>query len=148
MLKYDFYRGWYLPSNGTIANVVLHDLNLHFQDHKFEMLNIRNGESYNKNASWLLPRLIIRHRMAPLWMLYSVTLTFIFKVKHFLAIAFATNCTCSIPIRFCLDLHDPCLGVALVYNVVQWFQMCESSWDIQSLRHNAHFLFYVIWQSK
>ena len=26
----------------------------------------------------------IRHRMVPLWMLYSVTLTLIFKVKHFI----------------------------------------------------------------
>ena len=29
-----FYRGWYTPSNGTV-NVVLHDLNLHFQDQTF-----------------------------------------------------------------------------------------------------------------
>ena len=31
--KYDLHRIWYLPSNGTIANVVLSDLDLHFQGH-------------------------------------------------------------------------------------------------------------------
>ena len=31
-MKYgDIYRIWYLPSNGTIANVVLHDFDLRFQ---------------------------------------------------------------------------------------------------------------------
>ena len=35
MLKYDFYRGWYLKSNGTIAIGVLSDLDLHFQDQTF-----------------------------------------------------------------------------------------------------------------
>ena len=35
MLKYDFYSGWYSPSNGTIANVVLCDLDLHFQGKTF-----------------------------------------------------------------------------------------------------------------
>ena len=35
MLKYDFYRGWYLPSNETIVIVVLRDLDLHlFQGKK------------------------------------------------------------------------------------------------------------------
>ena len=35
MLKYDFYRGWYLLSNGTIGNIVPHDLDLHFQGQTF-----------------------------------------------------------------------------------------------------------------
>ena len=30
MLKNDFYRGWYLPSNGTIVNVELRDLDINF----------------------------------------------------------------------------------------------------------------------
>ena len=35
MLRYDFYRGYYLTSNGTIANDVLGDLDLHFQGQTF-----------------------------------------------------------------------------------------------------------------
>ena len=37
MLKYDFYRSWYLPSNGTIAIGVgaFRDLELHFQGQTF-----------------------------------------------------------------------------------------------------------------
>ena len=35
MLWYDFCTDWYLPSNGTDANVVLHYLYLHFQGQTF-----------------------------------------------------------------------------------------------------------------
>ena len=35
MFRDDFYTGCYLPSNGTIVNFVLHDLDLHFQDQTF-----------------------------------------------------------------------------------------------------------------
>ena len=35
MRKYDFYRGRYLPSNGTIVIGVLPDLDLHFQGQTF-----------------------------------------------------------------------------------------------------------------
>ena len=31
------YKGWYLPSNDTIANVVLHDLDLNFQGQTFQV---------------------------------------------------------------------------------------------------------------
>ena len=34
MLKYDFYRGWHLPSNGAILHVPHCDLDLYFQGHK------------------------------------------------------------------------------------------------------------------
>ena len=37
MIKYDFHRGCYLSSNGIIANVVLHDLDLYFQDQTFQV---------------------------------------------------------------------------------------------------------------
>ena len=33
MLKYDFYWLWYLPSNGTSANVILRDRDLNFRVH-------------------------------------------------------------------------------------------------------------------
>ena len=36
----------YLPSNGAAANVVHHDLDLHFSDHEFWNVNIlQNGDS-------------------------------------------------------------------------------------------------------
>ena len=35
MLKYVFYWGWYLPSNGTIADAVFHDLVLNFRGQTF-----------------------------------------------------------------------------------------------------------------
>ena len=37
VLKYDFYRGWYLPSNGNIANDVFHDLHQNFQGQTFQV---------------------------------------------------------------------------------------------------------------
>ena len=36
--RYDIYRFWYFLSNGVTADVVLHDLDLNFQRHKFETL--------------------------------------------------------------------------------------------------------------
>ena len=37
IIMYDIYRGSYLPSNGTIANVTLHDLDLNFQVQTFQV---------------------------------------------------------------------------------------------------------------
>ena len=39
---YDFYRGSYLTSNGTIANIVFHDLDLNFQDQTVKMAILTN----------------------------------------------------------------------------------------------------------
>ena len=36
MLKYNFYRSLYLPSNSNISNVVLRDLDLNFQGQTFQ----------------------------------------------------------------------------------------------------------------
>ena len=36
MFKNDFYKGWYLPSNETVANFVLRDLDLNFQEQNFQ----------------------------------------------------------------------------------------------------------------
>ena len=59
MLKCDFYRGWYSPSNVTIANVLLRDLDLNFQGHKFEtIISRKRWELLQKSIMWLLPRLI------------------------------------------------------------------------------------------
>ena len=37
MLKYAFYRERHLPSNGTTANVALHDLDLNFEGQTFHV---------------------------------------------------------------------------------------------------------------
>ena len=37
ILRYGFYRGWYLPSNETIANVVLRDFDQNFQRQTFQV---------------------------------------------------------------------------------------------------------------
>ena len=48
---------WYLPSNGTIANVVLHDLDLNFQSQKCETLIFqKRWEVSQKYVIWLLLR--------------------------------------------------------------------------------------------
>ena len=36
-MLYEFYRSRYLPLNGTIANVVFHDLDLNFQGQTFKL---------------------------------------------------------------------------------------------------------------
>ena len=58
MVKYDFYRGLYLPSNRTIVNVVLHDLDLHFQCQTFSCyaLAIKKCRQHMFPAD--LPRLV------------------------------------------------------------------------------------------
>ena len=80
MLVYVFYKGWYLPANGEIANVVLHDLYLNFQGQTFQVTVLTIKQilllaSDRKSG--------ICHRMAPLWMLYIMTWTYIVKVKNF-----------------------------------------------------------------
>ena len=54
MLKYDFQRGRYYPSNGIIANVVHHDLDLYFKVHKISenhiFKDLENGERQQENA--------------------------------------------------------------------------------------------------
>ena len=82
MLMYDFHRG-YLPSNATIANAVLHNLDLHFQGHTFHVAILTRKRC--KMKTLLLPsdrKSDISHRMAPLRMLYILTLTYIFKVTN------------------------------------------------------------------
>ena len=39
MPKFDFYRNCYGPSNGTIANVVLRDLDLYFKVKRFLVMH-------------------------------------------------------------------------------------------------------------
>ena len=53
MLKYDFYRGWYLPRNGTIADAVLNDLNLNFQGQTLSCyaLAIKSVQAANVSGS-------------------------------------------------------------------------------------------------
>ena len=93
MLKYDFYRGWYWPSKDTIANVVHLDLDLYFQGHEisgnyivYNILKTMRAKKAENIQPLLLPsdrKSCICHLMAPLQMLYIVTMTYIFKVTKF-----------------------------------------------------------------
>ena len=59
MLRYEFYTGWYLPSNGTIANVVLHGFDQIFQGQLFQMqISLKwlaKHASYGFYRFWYLP---------------------------------------------------------------------------------------------
>ena len=59
MLRYDFYTGWYLPSNGTIANIVLSYFDLIFQGQIFQMhISLKwlaKHASYGFYRFWYLP---------------------------------------------------------------------------------------------
>ena len=73
------------PSNCATANVVYHDLDLYFQGHEFWNVNIsKTVRASEKFSSMIFIEVDICHRMGPLWMLYSATLTFIFKVTHYI----------------------------------------------------------------
>ena len=89
MLKCDFYRDWYLSSNRTLQMLygVLGDLDLNFQGHNFEANSISETvKASTKKHRMTFVDVDIHHRMTSLWMLFSVTLIFIFKVKHYLIV--------------------------------------------------------------
>ena len=73
----------YLPSNGAIANVVHRDLDTYFQGHKIWNANIvKTVKASEKRAVVTFMEAGIRHSRSSLRMLYSVTLTYIFKVQR------------------------------------------------------------------
>ena len=82
MLKCDFYRSSHLPSNGTIANVVLPDRYLNFrgQFFKWPFWLVIAGKMHTLLLS-SDRKSAIRHRMALLRTLYNMTLNYIFNVK-------------------------------------------------------------------
>ena len=51
MLKYDFFRGRYLPSNEAIANVVLYDLDLNFQGQIVQVYILASKRWKNANIT-------------------------------------------------------------------------------------------------
>ena len=57
--KNDFYTGWYLPSNGTIANVILRGFDLIFQGQIFQiqisLKLLAKHASYGFYRFWYLP---------------------------------------------------------------------------------------------
>ena len=73
MPEYDFYRGWCLPSN-----VVLTDFYLNFSMRTFWQVN--DGKKMQTTVKY---EVRICYRMAPLRMLYLMTLTHVFKVTNF-----------------------------------------------------------------
>ena len=102
-VKNNVYRFLDLPSNGAIANVILHDPDLLFT--RLNVSNINISETVRASAKvhhWTFINFYIYHRITLLLVLYSVTLTFLkclyfpstgviwecdldllFKVKHF-----------------------------------------------------------------
>ena len=79
MLRYDFYTGWYSPSNGTIANAVLRDRDLNLQWWFWEV-------KAEKIQTLLLPSDRISgicHGMVLLWIWNIMTSTYICKFTNF-----------------------------------------------------------------
>ena len=65
-----------LPTNGATANVVHHDLDLHFQgDKSWNVYILETVTASNKYSSMTFIEVNIWHRMGPLPMLNSMTLT-------------------------------------------------------------------------
>ena len=82
ILNYNFCRGWHLPSNETIANVVfhVHDLTTTVKVETFQVAIIYDSKRLEKSNITIVIRSCICNRIAPLWMLYIITLTYIFKI--------------------------------------------------------------------
>ena len=109
------YIGWYLPSNGTIVNVELCDLDLRFQGHKFETLFSRKRckhASYDSCRGYYLPsngtivNVVVHDR----------DLHFSRSNIYLLCICYKTNCECSrCPRSICLDSQSHRRGVAFVH---------------------------------
>ena len=67
------------------ANVVHHDVDLHFQAHEFSDVNIsKTVRAREKYSGMTFITVAIFYHIGPLQKLYSLTFTFIFKVKHIL----------------------------------------------------------------
>ena len=75
-----FYRFWHLPSNGVIAKTVLRDHYLFFKAKK--LISMKRLELAQKCMEQLA-YFYICHRIASMRKLYSVTLTYLSKVKNF-----------------------------------------------------------------
>ena len=60
MLKHNFYRGWYLPSNRTIASVAFRDLDLNFPDQTYQVTNLTIVKYGNENITIAI-RLEVRY---------------------------------------------------------------------------------------
>ena len=106
----------YLSSNGDTANVVNHDHGLHFQGNEFWNVNISITVRASENCSCKNTIEVDScYPVGILRMLYFITLTFIFKVKHFVVIYWLLKCTGNgCPGQICLDSHGPGHEVALV----------------------------------
>ena len=63
MLNYDFYKDWYLPSNGTIAIGILRDLDLHFQGQTCSYAFVIKNEQRQRMS----PAHLLRFAWSPLW---------------------------------------------------------------------------------
>ena len=72
-VKYGICPFWYLSYNGTIANVVPYDLDIHFQGKKFVMLTLEMVRTVAKLWNMFIDFDKIAIEWPPLQILYSVT---------------------------------------------------------------------------
>ena len=75
-VKNDGYRFWHLQSGCDIASVVLRHHDQLFQGHIFQMLISRQRWELVQNCDITFVNFSICYRMASMWMLYSLTLTY------------------------------------------------------------------------
>ena len=81
--KNDAYRFWYFSLNGTIANVILCDLDLLLQGQKFKLFKSGNQlTACGKRHHTAIKDFYICYEMASLWKLVYVSLTCFFKVIY------------------------------------------------------------------
>ena len=127
----------------VFTNVVRHYyFDLDFHGHKFWNVNMaKMVRASEKCFSVTFIEINICHRMEPLRILYSMTLTFIFKVKHFLScIGYKKWAGSGCPRQICLDWHCPsCLSICQsrlsIYYSQQWYSYCYGTtcWNISAL---------------
>ena len=111
MLEYVFYIDWHLPSNGTIANVVIRDLDLISW---LQMWN-NNSSEIAKIRYVTLKEVNLRHHMAPLWIiLHDLDLHFQGQTFSYYEFCYK-NCKGSGCLRqICLDSLDPAVELLLL----------------------------------
>ena len=114
------FRGWYLPSNGTMAKVMLRNIDLRLQGYKFEtLLSWIQWKSYDfcggyyRGTNGTIVNAILRN------------LDIHFQGQAFSCYAFTIkNCSeCECSRQICLDWHGPAVELLLLF--VRWVLFFE-----------------------
>ena len=96
--------------------LLYHDFDIYFQSH--ELLNVNIWKTVRNSKKCLRVTFIeinVSHRMGPLRLVYFMTLTFIFKVTHFLVMHLLSKMCASseYPWQICLESHCPAVELLL-----------------------------------